>query len=98
MEHNFKHTPGPWWSGIACNDENLISAEKWDDFASVVVSIGGEVDPEGIANTKLICAAPDLLEALIDLVVQCEAKYGFEHSSMYSEIQAAKEAIKKATE
>ena len=86
MEHNFKHTPGPW------------SIESVDGQYVLKIAEDTLNPATRIANLKLAGAAPDLLEAIIDLVVQCEAKYGFEHSSMYSEIQAAKDAIKKATE
>ena len=86
------------WHIVSRSGEIILTAERWVDLVAAIGLIGDKISPEGVAQAKPICAAPDLLEALVDLVVQCEAKYGFEHSSMYSEIQAAKDAIKKATE
>jgi len=60
-----KHTPGEWV--IKKSRESLtevhISAPSWENFASVVVRMQGSehIDPEGMANSKLIAAAPVLL-------------------------------------
>ena len=61
------------------------------------VSPSGE---EGLANMRLICAAPELLEALqssvSDLFYQIESKHGAEAASKYPAVVAARAAIAKA--
>ena len=67
-----QHTPGPWtikfFRSIEPNHA-LICAEDWHDFASVVVRFCGDDtdDATGLANARLIAAAPDLLAALEEL-------------------------------
>ena len=64
-----QHTPGPWtikfFRSIEPNHA-LICAEDWHDFASVVVRFCGDDtdDATGLANARLIAAAPEMLEAL----------------------------------
>lgn len=68
-----QHTPGPWtikfFRSIEPNHA-LICAEDWHDFASVVVRFCGDDtdDATGLANARLIAAAPELLEALKELL------------------------------
>lgn len=50
--------------------------------------------PEGEANAQLIAAAPDLLEALQDLVTEL----GDDWSLLHNLIDRARDAIAKATE
>ncbi len=66
------HTPGPWGlsrvehsNGTPRNTVN-VNGRGWFCFASVYVRLSGhkEDSPEGLANARLIAAAPDLLEAL----------------------------------
>jgi hypothetical protein len=68
-----KHTPGPWNLVPADEDVKLgsafcldLSAIGWGSFARVVIRFNDESEPskEGLANARLIAAAPDLLEAL----------------------------------
>lgn len=62
-----KHTPGPWsfemqeFGAVIVSDGSSIATA----FASKVIS-GAELPME--ANARLIAAAPDLLEALKELV------------------------------
>ncbi len=86
------------WHIVSGSGEIILTAERWADLVAAISLIGDKVSPEGIAQAKPICAAPDLLEALVDLVVQCESLYDFENSSICSEVEFAKQAIKKATE
>lgn len=64
-------TPGPW---VTKRDGDFVTMSghdlAWTDFAEVVVRIHGEPtdDPEGIANAHLIAAAPELYEALKDVL------------------------------
>ena len=58
------HTPGPW-----TYDGGMVSAGKWDHVCILLVSQNTRLDPvKTLANGLLIAAAPQLLEALINLV------------------------------
>ncbi len=64
-----KHSPGPWKLVGPDRDDphrvHVSSSGNWYRFASVVVRMIGEVkdEPIGLANARLIAAAPDLLAA-----------------------------------
>lgn len=64
---NTQHTPGPW--NFKNRDGKLVfgafngTREKW--IASKEISVTNK--DEDIANARLIAAAPDLLESLIEL-------------------------------
>ncbi len=64
-----KHTPGPWTLRITKPFSEIeggqiaIDAPKWSEFITIHQHCC--IDPqEGVANARLIIAAPDLLEAL----------------------------------
>jgi hypothetical protein len=66
MDSNTKHTPGPW----------VFGNRRWvygpnDECVAVVGDGFRETDS---ANAKLIAAAPELLEALSDLVYEMTAE------------------------
>ncbi len=72
MTNNAEHTPGPWSLTRTPKGHRMrVSGFGWGHFAKVVVRMDGEDEDqsEGIANANLIAAAPDLLEALNELVV-----------------------------
>jgi hypothetical protein len=83
------HTPGPWTipardSGVTVNAGHGIVAEVY------AVDVG----TTQIANARLIAAAPDLLEALHDALVQLECS---PMVSGYSEVvKRARAALCKA--
>lgn len=88
----FKGTPGPWrvarQNGSPTTGEWMIAGAKPGYLAEVRDCGGGF----SAANARLIAAAPDLLEALSDLV---------DHVAMIgigrpSELDAARAAIAKA--
>ena len=69
---NTKHTPGPWIEAAHSTHDIRICAGPPNDRYSVAVVEGrifrGSPDPklatsEGLANARLIAAAPDLLAA-----------------------------------
>ena len=73
-----KHTPGPWeverrtgkpdhWQ---INGVNQDLGCQWRGLAMIYTSGSWADDPEGLANAHLIAAAPDMLEALEDIVDQ----------------------------
>ena len=72
-----KHTPGPWFQGTGNYEYCVYDKRVWINQDG---SRGGEtpnlvvvVSPEdAIADARLIAAAPDLLEALKDLLDEAE--------------------------
>jgi hypothetical protein len=74
-----KHTPGPWSVAprrqvLASNKRGLLVAQV--ATGSVASSIGSAIidEAEGQANACLIAAAPELLEALKDLIDDLEIR------------------------
>lgn len=64
-----KHTPGPWrvlrpGPGI---DYNWHVTDEMDTFVAHVFGFSHAVDEQSRINASLIAAAPDLLDALIEL-------------------------------
>lgn len=64
------HAEGPWEVGERNGCYAPINAPNWYSLATVVVRIHGEErdSQKGLANARLIAAAPDLLAALKRLV------------------------------
>jgi len=62
-----KHTPGPWKVGIIPDTENVF-VEASDGL--IVCEVGGFVigKEQAQTNAHLIAAAPDLLDALKDIM------------------------------
>lgn len=97
-----KHTPGPWSFKAYPEDHDClvpslsvwVSADGWEQFAHVATgnNIDGN-DPEGIANARLISAAPDLLAALQTL---CSMR-DMSSDQLTAAWDAARAAIAKAT-
>lgn len=80
-----KHTPGPWIATY-----KTVTAPETEDRLPLHVRIHGGNRDDNKANARLIAAAPELLEALLDMV------------SDHTEISAgtlafARQAINKAT-
>lgn len=67
-----EHTKGPWEldESLRGNSFTAISGDDWIELATVVtrMNMKDEDSPEGMANARLISAAPDLLAALEDAV------------------------------
>ena len=62
-----KHTPGPWmWSPEGDESVVRIPTPEPQDFS--VLGASEVMTSEDIANARLIAAAPDLLEALKEMV------------------------------
>ena len=90
-----KHTPGPWFwhygiDGDTKMDVLTSSTSKVCDFGDCETYYPIEGTPPNEADAKLIAAAPELLEALIEVVAISDRK----HDAW----DKAKAAIKKATE
>lgn len=88
-----KHTKGPWHLCAIENGYIGISSDKgnWWSFAKVAVESCNAPDDVGIANAHLIVAAPELLEALEQLVDQAER-----HGAVGVWYDEARAAISKA--
>ena len=98
-----KHTQGEW-KLTQRGDVFDIDSDEWG-IATVYGNInhtGKGPGPESAANAKLIIAAPELLEALQNLVYGRNLNIDFESISdkfsYQSALKSAKAAIKKATE
>lgn len=105
----FKHTPGPW----AIRTSPITDTENWV-YAINSPKNGGDVicDPPNMesslyywpANAKLIAAAPDLLEALNELMTPVDTIAAVPEGTTFTvtftvaQINKARIAIKKATE
>jgi hypothetical protein len=63
-----KHTPGPWSSYESKYKNLLIVRDAGDHEVYVATVEQGAADEECEANANLIAAAPELLEALEELV------------------------------
>jgi len=95
-----KHTPGPW--KITKYTETTIS----DDNDRTIASTGSYNDGtestylENKANAKLITAAPDLLEVLMEAKLQIEYLHGrfSETGTGIALISRIESAIKKASQ
>jgi hypothetical protein len=101
-----KHSEGPW--GMSSESPRII--KQYDSLGETNVIIGSASaypksgffpsDEVALANARLICAAPDLLEALLALLKDEEW-----HAAMADEvtlgardnIRIARAAIEKAT-
>ena len=90
-----KHTPGPWFSS-----ENLnLFAETGEHLADLDTSTEELPSEQIYANARLIAAAPDLLAALVEMIVLYadHAQYDDEEGHETAGINAARTAIAKAT-
>lgn len=107
MSKETKHVPAPWSlstisgsigprGGIAIdaidpNDGMLFEvAEVWG------IDIDDVHDERSRANANLICAAPQLLEALEVMTALCRLKYGNLDKEVFAEIEKAELAIAAA--
>jgi len=98
-----KHTKGEW----KINPFNKLSIidSFTDGYGNLIAQVNGKEGEEREANAALIAAAPELLEALIELTYQLtgeqEAEDELEKSlgiTLAMRVQQAKHAINKATE
>lgn len=97
-----KHTPGPWLRegklvyALHHNgdykDGKPFLVNRFSTSIQAYISQGGTIE-EAEANTNLIAAAPDLLEALQNLVMQEEA---FTSESGIPLEDPIRQAVKKA--
>lgn len=89
----FKGTPGPWESKTIHGDLKVIQKGSYEKLAPGMVSYRCVTELENKHDAKLIAAAPDLLEALQELVFLYEHDEGCRNLAEY---KRAKSAIAKA--
>lgn len=86
-----KHTPGPW----SVDESNAIVGEKLDDhpiwLRPVIARFATGVRP---ADARLMAAAPDLLEALQEIL---DAADGSGWDQLDATLRTARAAVSKAT-
>ena len=100
------HTPGPWIiqrSRTIRPNYALICGQDWHDLAHVVVRFSGdkEDDATGLANARLIAAAPETIKALEALLAMYaklanSGDCGNWNPEDEPEVRAARHAIDKA--
>ena len=84
MKDQPKHTPGPW--NVTRTNTGVRSADAF--LCRIWMLRNGQ----GVANARLIAAAPDLLEALkriYDLPCDCPCEVGDDTVSAYDQALAA---------
>jgi hypothetical protein len=92
-----KHTPGPWEAKC---ETDYVPAQVWAEGRQLA-EVYGESREARAANTHLIGAAPELLKALQDIIVEFWREYEFpqrapEQSPTVKEIRKAEHVIRKA--
>ena len=103
------YTTGPWRISEHRSRDNcyvrIDSPPHWHGFAQVVVRMSDDEEdsPEGLANARLIAAAPDMLAALKCLLpgLVLDRRYADDDDdldALDSRIETVLEAIKKATD
>lgn len=97
-----KHTPGPWiWTDrfYTMSGEPCMTLLGDNESYGILCTDGISNSPQGIgneANARLIAAAPELLEALREIMADLDANYGC-ITQPHERIGRARAAISKAT-
>lgn len=98
-----EYTPGPWTLELKkkkCYSQ--INGDGWWGLCKVVTKQKGNESHinEGIANAKLVAAAPELLESLIEVLPRLKYWLNQPDKNIDNDemIKKAESAIKKATE
>jgi hypothetical protein len=93
-----EHTPGPWHAvKYATRTEILARRKAQRKMTSIALVYGSDEDDseQADANARLIAAAPELLEALQDVL--CTLTMDAEWTKDCYEVRKAEAAIAKAT-
>lgn len=103
MSNQVKHTPGPWGTAtvLAEKGEILKIRVSADDgktgYQYTGIADVFSLDDEGKANAKLIAAAPELLEAAIEIIKGAQNSDGTISKTTSSiALQKLQKAIAKA--
>ena len=81
-----KYTPGPWRVTKTTGEKPAIESDHDPHFSVAIVPRRG---PEMFANARLIAAAPQLVEALRELVANCPITYDYHGDPLDPELGAA---------
>jgi hypothetical protein len=97
-----KHTPGPWaigeWSDTHEITINSTMGNLNDCGFLLAVMEDTEIECDEVkANSRLIAAAPELLDALRELLAATEEVITYENSPIMRSADAARHVIAKAT-
>jgi len=93
----YKSDDDYWTATISVYDDRLHDGIIRQEREQRIASIPNGIDDDSVRIVNLICAAPDLLEALQDLFIDCMAcdyNDGFNTSPLAKKVRAA---IAKAT-
>ena len=63
---NLKHTPGPWNQNIKPKYEHIVIENELNEYICVLPLNKLSMNDKENANARLIAAAPEMIEALID--------------------------------
>jgi hypothetical protein len=100
VESPTRHTPGPWESNRNGSYWSILGPDRnlnGNGITSVPVAAVVQSNPESLANSRLIAAAPELLRALTEIVSQIDQ--GGSGGKVFSRdacISAARAAISNA--
>lgn len=97
-----KHTRGPWKVGVelsARSGEYLIHLDAGDKGRGIAIARTVPASGKELQNARVLAAAPDLLEALTNLLLWAEEAHrlGKDAKLNYAGMDDARVAIKKAT-
>lgn len=81
------HTQGPWAVSNYYAGKASISGKDWGGFATVVTKLDGDESEsvEGLANARLIAAAPRMYAAL-ELLLWQDAHFGEVNDALIVEV------------
>lgn len=98
-ERHTKHTPGPWEPHVGID---YVAVKPTDVTAQLadVAHVYGRHQKDAVANASLMAAAPDLLEAVRELLATHPAAYREPNSidnRTDNAVRIARAAVAKAT-
>jgi len=88
-----KHTPGPWSVGRNFSDDCFVVT---DEKCEIEIYCEHESQRKAKANAALIAAAPDLLEALQNLIACCSFPTSG-NDAFQTAVDSARTVLVKAT-
>lgn len=92
-----KHTKGEWRIQNSGDDEYIDIEADAGRVCSIFIAQETDITPEqSEANAKLICAAPEMFEALLEAIDQLES-WNNESEDTFT-MKRIREVIRKATE